>query len=165
MGSGGLNMIAAMATPAVLMLASAMLILSTNQRLQAILERIREVEETLAGTEVGLGIRDRGMLRELLTVHASRARSAHRALLSFYGSVAAFVVMVVGVGLSDTGLNTGQTLAPAAAFLGVALLFTGAVLLVRETWNGIRGMDARMKALLVVCSDDDVRPPGATPAP
>lgn len=160
----GLDVIAAMATPAVLLLANAMLILSTNQRLQAILERVRRVEETLEGEEVGVGIEDRRVLGEFLAVHGARARSAHRALLSFYGSVAAFVMMVVGVGLSAEGLRAGHVMALASAYLGVALLFTGAVLLVHETWKGIRATDARMETLAAL-SRGDVKPSDATPGP
>ncbi len=47
----GLPVLAAMATPAVLLLANAMLILSTNQRLQAIFRRVRETELSIAGAD------------------------------------------------------------------------------------------------------------------
>lgn len=49
----GIGVLATTATPAALLLADAMLILSTNQRLQAILERVRETELTMAGRDIG----------------------------------------------------------------------------------------------------------------
>ncbi len=73
----GLPVLAAMATPAVLLLANAMLVLSTNQRLQAIFQRVRETELTIAGEDVAPEIADLALLNEILLGHARRASAAH----------------------------------------------------------------------------------------
>ena len=61
----GIAILAAMATPVVLLLANAMLILSTNQRLQSILDRVRETELAIAGKDVAPEIADLHLLNEL----------------------------------------------------------------------------------------------------
>ena len=140
-----------MAAPAVLLLGNAMLILSTNQRLQNILERIRETELTMAGADAAPETTDLDLLNELLLTHARRARFAHRALLAFYASAVAFMAMVVLIGVTGLGLAQAVGAAILAAFLGCALFVTGAVLLVFETWLGISALDRRFERLMEVC--------------
>jgi hypothetical protein len=147
----GLAVLAGMATPAVLLLANAMLVLSTNQRLQGILERVRETELTIAGEDAAPETSDLALLNDLLTDHARRARSAHRALLCFYTSAAFFVVVVVSVGLETLEVVSALTVALASAFVGCALLLCGAVLLIGETWIGIRATDRRFDSVMEVC--------------
>jgi len=76
-GLDGSGVFTAMATPAVLLVVNAMLILSTVQRLQAILARIRENEESNRGDRRN-GARSgaSGELREELELHGRRVRLA-----------------------------------------------------------------------------------------
>ncbi len=147
----GLTVLASMATPAVLLLANAMLILSTNHRLQAILERVRETELTIAGQDTAPEITDLAVLNELLVGHARRARAAHRALLCFYSSAGSFMGVVVAVGLAGLEIPGMLPLALAVAFLGCALLGSGTLLLVYETAIGIRATDRRFESILELC--------------
>ena len=149
----GLSVLAAMATPAVLLLANAMLILSTNQRLQSILERVREVELSIAGADAIRETTDLSLLNELLLSHARRARAAHRALLCLYGSAGFFVVVVVCVGLATLGTRATLVVALVVAFLGCALLLCGMLLLISETWIGIRATDRRFSAIMHLCEE------------
>lgn len=59
----GLSVLAGMATPAVLLLANAMFILSTIQRLQAILARVRETELAMVGEAATAETEDRACCR------------------------------------------------------------------------------------------------------
>jgi hypothetical protein len=149
----GLSVLAAMATPAVLLLANAMLILSTNQRLQSILSRVREVELSIAGADAIREITDLSLLNELLLGHARRAKAAHRALLCLYGSAGMFVVVVVCVGLASLGAGSALAVALAVAFLGCASLLGGALLLIGETWIGIRATDQRFISVMNLCEE------------
>lgn len=146
-------MLAAMATPAVLLLANAMLILSTNQRLQAILERVRETELTIAGIGPAADAFGPGLLGDLLSDHARRARAAQRALLCLYGSAGLFVVVVVSIGLASLKVGGALPAALGTAFLGSVLLFCGAALLIVETWIGIGATDRRLSAAMRRCQD------------
>ncbi len=115
---GEVAVLAAMAAPAVLLLGNAMLILSTNQRLQNILERVRETELTMVGQDAAPEISDLELLNELLLTHARRARYAHRALLSFYTSTGLFMLMWSS---SDSpGSACGRWMRPSSRHLAVA---------------------------------------------
>ncbi|MDT8436133.1 MAG: DUF2721 domain-containing protein [Gemmatimonadota bacterium] len=144
--AGAQTVLTAMAAPAMLLLANAMLILSTNQRLQAILQRIWETEETSRREQddpVCLG----AVLAELES-HARRARLSHRALLALYAAAAAFLVMVGSIGTAALGFTLARPLALGAAFAGAALLLTGAALLSLETWIGIGAIDGRVARIV-----------------
>jgi hypothetical protein len=147
----GLSVLAAMATPVVLLLANAMLILSTNQRLQSIFNRVRETELTIAGADLAPEIRDLEILNDLLITHSRRARAAHRALLCFYGSAGLFTTVVVSVGLASLDVAGSLPLALFTAFFGCALLFCGTLLLIGETWIGIAATDRRFAAVAEIC--------------
>lgn len=149
----GLPVLAAMATPAVLLLANAMLVLSTNQRLQAIFKRVRETELAIAGEDAAPEIADLAVLNEILIGHARRASAAHRALLCFYASTGLFVAVVVAVGLSSLGVSGALEVALVTAFLGSALLLCGALLLIGETWIGIRATDRRFATVMDLCAE------------
>lgn len=137
-----------MATPAVLLLANAMLVLSTNQRLQAIFRRVRETELAIVGEDAAPEITDLAVLEEILVGHARRAAAAHRALLCFYASTGLFVAVVVSVGLASLGVSGALQIALVTAFLGCALLICGAALLIGETWIGIRATDRRFPTIM-----------------
>jgi small-conductance mechanosensitive channel len=147
----GLEVLAGMAAPAVLLLGNAMLILSTIQRLQNVLDRVRETELAIIGRDAVPEISDLNLLNDLLLTHAKRARYAHRALLSFYASAVLFMSMVVLIGL--TALGVIEPVAPAivAAFAGCVLFALGAALLVAEAWLGIRALDRRFENISEVC--------------
>lgn len=144
-GSGSLAVFAAMATPAVLLLANAMLILSTNQRLQAVLQRVRENEQTIRRqTDEATAVE----VRHELEAHGRRARIAHRALLALYASAILLLVMIGALGSVPLGLPAAQPIALAAAFAAAGLLLLGAALLATETWIGVRAIDGRIRRLL-----------------
>jgi hypothetical protein len=159
--NGGLTVLAAMATPAVLLLATAMLILSTNQRLQAIFERVRETELTITGGSAISATTDLSALNDLLIGHARRARSAQRALLCLYGSAGLFVAVVVSVGLASLDIGGALAVALVTAFLGSALLLCGAILLISETLIGIRATDQRLQSVMSLCRELESRSTGS----
>ena len=151
MASGTAAVLATMAAPAVLLLANAMLIVSTVQRLQGILARVRETELNISAGMDFTEIEDLEIVDQLLHLHARRAKVAHRALLSFYASASFFLAMIALLGLSTLGLAWGLTGALTAAFVGCALLLVGLGLLIVETTHGIRATDTRFDVVTAVC--------------
>ena len=79
----GITVLATMATPAVLLLANAMMILSTNQRPQSILDRVRETELTIAGESLAPETADLTLLQEFLVGHAKRAPHGSQGVAEF----------------------------------------------------------------------------------
>jgi hypothetical protein len=163
--TGTLSVLAAMATPVILLLANAMLILSTNQRIQAILNRVRETELSIAGQDTAPETADLDLLNDLLLGHARRARAAHRALLCFYTSTASFVLVVITVGAAGLGTAVARPLALAAVFFGCLLLACGAVLLIVETWIGIKATDRRFRSVMDFCEELSRRRQRRAPQP
>lgn len=152
-GSPELAVLTTMAAPAIFLLANAMLVLSTIQRLQAILARIRENEDLVTGAEELGPAFDPARTRELLGHHARRARLAHRALLAFYASSAVFVIMIVALGSAGLGLPGGSRIALYAAFLGAGLLLVGTGFLTAETWAGVHATDLHVRIVSDECEE------------
>ena len=144
------SVLAAMVTPAMLLMANAMLVLSTNQRLQAILQRVWESEERYHARDGHHTADDVGSLTAELEAHGRRARLAHRALLALYAAATVLLVMIGALGTASLGWPAARPVALAAAFVGSALLLIGAVLLAMETWIGIGAIDGRIQRLVQV---------------
>ena len=142
-----------MATPAVLLLANAMLILSTIQRLRIILDRVRETEQTIAGADVAPETANLSLLNDLLLTHARRTRYVHRALLAFYTSAGAFVSCIIALGVYGLGIEVALSVALGAALLGSVLLLLAVATLLGETWLGIRATDRRFEAVMDLCRE------------
>ena len=138
--------LAAMVTPAMLLLANAMLVLSTNQRLQSILRRVWEAEEMYHGNSDAAQV---GAVMLELEAHGRRARLAHRALLALYAAAAVLLVMIGALGGASLGLPSARPVALAAAFVGAGLLLVGTALLAMETWIGIAAIDGRIRRLVL----------------
>lgn len=144
-GMNGAGLVASMATPAVLLLANAMLILSTHQRLQSILERIRElrgqnaerVRGRASGEGAAAGEADAEAVHLLAHRHLRREVLAHRALLSFYLSSGLFILLVLAVGLGGLGAVEGEGIPVAFGLGGTLLLLGGIGHLAAETWLGL----------------------------
>ena len=153
MGAERLDMIAAMATPAVLLLANGAFIRSTIGRLENILTHVRETELMIVGEDPLARLADLDELHEALVAHARRAKHAHMALLSFYGSGAAFAATVVLIGLAGLQVPGALSITVIAALLGCVLLFSGALLLIREAWIGNRLTAKRFAAVEGRCRE------------
>jgi hypothetical protein len=138
--------LAAMATPAMLLMANAMLVLSTNQRLQSILRRVWEGEEMYHGNDHTAHV---SAVMTELEAHGRRARLAHRALLALYASAAVLLVMIGALGSASLGFPPARLIALAAAFVGSGLLLIGAALLAMETWIGVGAVDGRIRRLVL----------------
>jgi hypothetical protein len=140
------SVLAAMVTPAMLLLANAMLVLSTNQRLQAILRRVSEGEVMYHGNHHAADV---SAVMTELEAHGRRARLAHRALLALYAAAAVLLVMIGALGSASLGLPSARPVALAAAFVGAGLLLIGVALLAMETWIGIGAIDGRIRRLVL----------------
>jgi hypothetical protein len=130
-----LSLLSAMITPAVLISASGMLILSTATRLARIVDRVRtlarQIEET--GPQNGeLQAERRAELERQIATHTTRGRLIQSSLTSLYVSLALFVACTVAIPLV---VLTGALgfLPVALGILGTLALFLGTLFLIRET--------------------------------
>jgi hypothetical protein len=126
-------MIAAMITPALLIMAAASLVASVLVRMARVVDRAR-VLATMAndGTWERLGVTP-AAFRGWLDRHALRARYAERSIILFYSAVVVFITTCLSLALDRV---TGQALPwlpVALAIFGTLLLLAGGAWMVAES--------------------------------
>lgn len=130
------DVLSAMITPAVLILACGSLILTTSTRLIRAVDRVREMEPEIEklSTEGAdeRAVRKREMLFQQLDRATKRARMLQRALTQLYGALAFFVG--TSVGLAFTALSNLAAWVPLVlGLVGAGLLLLASVLLIFES--------------------------------
>src|SRR5262249_44790383 len=125
MTSPAIALIAAMITPAVLILASASLVASALVRMARVVDRSRSlVTPAHAGTWEKLGV-TADVLRAWLERHALRARHAEQAIALLYGAVVSFIATCLSIALDRAVSGSVAWLPVSLAILGTLLLFAG----------------------------------------
>src|SRR5712691_243836 len=109
-----LSIFTAMLTPAVLILATGSLLLTTSNRATRVIDRIREMMsevERLVGVEDAVADEKRTLLFAQIQRSTLRARFLQRALSLLYLALGMFVVTSISIGvLTLTALNLGWLL-------------------------------------------------------
>lgn len=157
------GVLAAMITPAVLILACGTLITSTAGRLARIVDRVRVLSqqyEHLTMDEVEFAEERLAEVERQIASHADRSRLVQGSLTSFYVALGFFVatsIMLAPVLLLPM-------LAWVASFLGLAgtlIVFHGCVLLIRETRLALSSVNAEMEFVLALRARHQSRREGA----
>ena len=132
-----LSILAAMTTPAVLVLASGSLILTTSQRLSGSMDRQRDAARQLrdyqrqppATPEPG----EHEHLTAQLDFAARRARLLQQAMTVLHVAVGCFVASICAIGLFEFTHSSGAWVVALCSVLGCLLLLAASVLLIRES--------------------------------
>lgn len=131
-----LNVLSGMITPAVLILASGSLIMTTSSRSMRCVDRVRERAAELEelGTDTGEIIdRKRAHLYRQLEINTRRARMLQRAMATLYIGIAFFIGTSIAIGVvSLLGLHTGWV-PLTLGFIGSGLLLGSSILLIFES--------------------------------
>ncbi len=147
-----LAVLAALITPAVLILAAASLASSTSSRLASITARTRDVVEAYRqlndARETGLHADERESLLDDLDRAAHRSRLLQRALYAQYLSVMIFALTSAGLGLSAVWFRHLAWIWVFSALVGAAFLLYSALLLVLDSRLGIRAVETEMLNVL-----------------
>ncbi len=132
------EVIAAMITPALLILASASLIATGLVRLARVVDRVRKLAEVRDGSSARAAELDRQQLR---------ARIALAAVSSFFSAVV--VVVVAGISIAvDRASGSQLTWLPLGlTSLGMALIVVGAAAMVVESFYSAKQLDAEVAAV------------------
>jgi hypothetical protein len=125
--------IAAMITPALLILGSASLVASALMRMARVVDRARILAAIAhEGTAGKVGITP-DQLRSWLESHAARARYAERSITLLYAAIVVFVSTVLSIAL-DRALDGSLSGLPVVlAVGGTLLLLTGGAYMVAES--------------------------------
>ncbi|MCM2256031.1 MAG: DUF2721 domain-containing protein [Vicinamibacteria bacterium] len=145
--NAALSLLSAMITPAVLISASGMLILSTASRLARIVDRVRtlarQIEETGQGPDDELLAERRAELERQIGTHTTRGKLIQASLTSLYVSLALFVAATVVIPL--VALAGALAYLPVAfGVLGTLSLFLGTLFLIRETGMALTSIGEEM---------------------
>ncbi len=142
--SSAMALLSAMMTPAVLISACGLLILSTSARLARVADRVRGMSQSFESLFAGpatpaMEMRRRELPRQL-ALQTRRARLIQRGLMSIYVALGLFVATTISI--------VPVALVPRLAWLptllgvtGTLVLFAGCVLLVGETRLAVRSID------------------------
>jgi hypothetical protein len=142
----------AMITPAVLISACGLLLLSTTNRVGRVFDRVRSLPGRLeelekAKAEVPLYDERRALIFELVAMLSRRARLLQWSQALFYLAVAMFVTTSIGIGLVAIGwmqyawVNVGLSLA------GGVMLLVASVFLILESQLGLKMTQVELQFL------------------
>lgn len=134
--SSVLDVLGAMITPAVLILASASLLVTTSSRSIRCADRVRERADELQalgkGTDEGTEKR-RAHLYKQLDINTRRARLLQKAMSRLYLGISFFIATSVSIGVVSL-IHTDIGWVPMLlGFIGAGLLFSASVYLVLES--------------------------------
>ncbi len=140
---GPSEVLAAMITPAVLISASGMLVLSTSNRLVRVVDRIRELTKLAeelpdesAAIEV---IEKRALIADQVGYLATRLEFLQIALVILYASIGLLVASSLTVGLSAAAHGLLSSIPIFLALVGATGLMVGSGILVGEARLAVRG--------------------------
>jgi hypothetical protein len=131
--SAAVATIAAMITPALLLLGSASLVASALVRMARVVDRARVLatiahEQTFDRTGV-----TKPQLRAWLQSHAKRACYAERSITVLYAAIVVFIATCLSIGLDRFAGDSLSWLPVALAVAGILLLLTGGAYMVAES--------------------------------
>jgi uncharacterized membrane protein len=141
-----LGVLSAMITPAVMILATSSLILTTTNRLVRIVDRVREMLpefEKLVHSEQP-DQRKLTMLFEDLRRATIRARVGQQALAQLYLGLAAFLATSIALGVVTFARLDAAWVPLLFGAIGVALLFSASILLIFESRIALASAYAEM---------------------
>ncbi|PYQ25846.1 MAG: DUF2721 domain-containing protein [Acidobacteria bacterium] len=142
-----LQVLSAMITPAVLILASSSLLLTTSTRSIRCIDRVRERTDELEklGTATDeVTERRRKHLYEQLEVNIRRARLLQRAMSRLYMGISFFIGTSVSIGVTSLFSAALGWIPLILGFVGAGLLFSASVYLIIESRHALTTTYAEM---------------------
>jgi hypothetical protein len=131
--SAGVATIAAMITPALLLLGSASLVASALMRMARVVDRARILAVIAQqGSLDNTGVTS-DQLRSWLESHAKRARYVERSITLLYTAIVVFIATCLSIALDRALSDTLSWLPVALAVTGTLLLLSGAAYMVAES--------------------------------
>ena len=145
--SSVLSILSAMITPAVLILASGSLILTTSNRLTRVVDRVREMAtevEALVDDTTEKTDEKRALLFDQLERATKRARMLQHAMTRLYLALAMFIATSVAIGMvAVSGVHFGW-IPIVLGFIGAGLMFWASVQLIFESRLALQTTYAEM---------------------
>jgi hypothetical protein len=136
------SVVTAMITPAFFLTATGSLLVSCNNRLARVVDRMRDqIGEWHASTEAS----ERRRLADRIAMHRKRARMVLIALQLLYGAISAFVGTSLAIAMDQFLTYSLEGVPTGLALVGVLLLLAASLLLGREARIGVNMLDAEIR--------------------
>jgi hypothetical protein len=136
------SVLTAMITPAFFLTATGSLLVSCNNRLARVVDRMRNQIEELHRTSDASA---RQRLAGRIGLHRKRARMVLVALQLLYAAISAFVGTSLAIALDQFVAYPLAEVPTAMALIGVTLLLSASILLGREARIGVNMLDAEIR--------------------
>jgi len=151
-----------MITPAVLILATGQLILTTSQRLARSMDRARKLSDSLESMGGGNAIvkvneKKKDLLFLLLKLTAQRSQKLQQAMSVLYIALSLFVCTSVSIGLLEVFGFVQGWIPVTLGLTGIALMFYATILLITETRIALGTVKREMNYLIQKYSTDVYR--------
>lgn len=146
-----ITILTSLITPAILILASGSLSLTTSQRLSRSIERVRKI--SIEFREIKMGNKDipekeKYLLYLQLVKASKRAKLLQRAMTMLYTALFLFIATSMLIGIFDILDLAGTFLLIFLPMLGVLCLLVASILLILESWLALKAVDEEMKFTL-----------------
>jgi hypothetical protein len=132
-GTAAVATIAAMITPALLLLGAASLVASALVRMARVVDRARALAAVVPDGAMAHAGFTAGQLRVWLRSHARRARLAERAITLLYAAIVVFVATCLAIGIDRASAGALGALPVVLAMAGTVLLLAGSTCMVAES--------------------------------
>lgn len=135
--SNPIELLGAVITPAVLILATSSIIQATATRQSRVLERMRKLRDQNQAPERA---RDDARTTRLLFLMARRALLLQRALFLLYLALSVFCITSISIALDALFGNQYGVAYLCVAMTGIAILISAAVILVLESLSAVKAV-------------------------
>jgi hypothetical protein len=132
-----LGILSSMITPAVLILASGSLIMTTSQRLSRVIERVRKISQEFlliekSNDKESANESKRAILYSLLKKSAKRSKLLTKSLACLYISLGLFVATSLAIGVAAVSHSRFTWVPTVIGMIGAVCLFISSVILIIE---------------------------------
>ncbi|CAN5121760.1 DUF2721 domain-containing protein [soil metagenome] len=143
-----LTALSAMITPAVLILATGQLILTTSQRLARAMDRARKISEKIEELDqnnIKTNKKKKVLFYQLLYGSARRSRRLQQAMSILYLALSIFVCTSITIGLLEVFGFLEVWVPVTLGLLGISFLFYATIILITETKIAYWAVDKEMR--------------------
>ena len=158
MNNGQWNVLSAMITPAVLIMATGSLMLTTSQRLSRSIDRARKLGAAIEPLEKDpAGARKRGFLLRQLMYATRRVRLLQRSMVLLYLAIGFFVATSGALGVIELGKWDWGLVPVILGMGGAVLLLLASGLLIVESRVLLRALNEEMSELTNTCEERELK--------
>lgn len=155
--SAVLNVLSAMITPAVLILASGSLLLTTSQRLNRAIDRARAISDLMSNekTMAAFSKARKQLLSKQIVSATRRAWLLQRAISSICVALALFVATSMSIGVIEVTQSNYIWIPSVLGMIGISVLFYSTILFILETRIAYRSVQREMNFIIAESKDFD----------